>query len=91
MQIVTGRFIDLLINMPGGQGLSTRLMCLSFFVFTVLVMAYAVGGISGSAFNPAVAIGVTVMHRVKAANLWIHLVADFAGGAPAPICRAAGA
>ena len=51
--------------------------------FTVLVMAFAVGGISGGAFNPAVAIGVTVMHLVKGANLWIHLVADFAGGAAA--------
>jgi aquaporin Z len=51
--------------------------------FTVLVMAYAVGGISGGAFNPAVAIGITVMHLVKGSNLWIHLVADFAGGAAA--------
>jgi aquaporin Z len=51
--------------------------------FTVLVMAFAVGGISGGAFNPAVAIGVTVMHLVKGVNLWIHLVADFAGGAAA--------
>jgi aquaporin Z len=51
--------------------------------FTVLVMAFAVGGISGGAFNPAVAVGVTVMHLVKGANLWIHLVADFAGGAAA--------
>jgi aquaporin Z len=51
--------------------------------FTVLVMAYAVGSISGGAFNPAVAIGITVMHVVKGGNLWIHLVADFAGGAVA--------
>ena len=51
--------------------------------FTVLVMAYAVGGISGGAFNPAVAVGVTIMHLVKGSNLWIHLVADFAGGAMA--------
>jgi aquaporin Z len=53
--------------------------------FTVLVMAFAVGGISGGAFNPAVAVGVTVMHLVKGANLWIHLVADFAGGAAAAL------
>jgi aquaporin Z len=49
--------------------------------FTVLVMAFAVGGISGGAFNPAVAVGVTVMHLVKASDLWIHVVADFVGGA----------
>jgi aquaporin Z len=51
--------------------------------FTVLVMAFAVGGISKGAFNPAVAVGITVMHIVKGANLWIHLVGDFAGGAAA--------
>ncbi len=34
-------------------------------------------------FNPAVAIGVTVMHLVKGSNLWIHLIADLAGGAVA--------
>jgi aquaporin Z len=53
--------------------------------FTVTVMAYAVGGISGGAFNPAVAVGITVMHLVKGANLWIHLIADFGGGAAAAL------
>jgi aquaporin Z len=51
--------------------------------FTVMVMAFAVGGISGGAFNPAVALGATVMHLIKGACLWIHLVADFAGGVAA--------
>lgn len=51
--------------------------------FTVLTMAFAVGGISGGAFNPAVAIGATVMKLISGANVWIHLVADFAGGAVA--------
>ena len=51
--------------------------------FTVLAMALAVGGVSGGAFNPAVAIGAWVTHLVKGANVWIHLVADFAGGAAA--------
>jgi aquaporin Z len=49
--------------------------------FTVMVMAFALGGISGGAFNPAVATGITVMHMEKAANLWIYLAGDFAGGA----------
>ena len=49
--------------------------------FTVMVMAFALGGISGGAFNPAVATGITVMHIEKSANLWIYLVGDLAGGA----------
>ena len=51
--------------------------------FTVMAMAYAVGGVSGGAFNPAVAIGITIMHLINGANIWIHLVADFAGGVAA--------
>jgi aquaporin Z len=45
--------------------------------FTVTVMAYALSGISGGAFNPAVAIGGSLMHLVKASNLWIYFVANF--------------
>jgi aquaporin Z len=53
--------------------------------FTVTVMAYALSGISGGAFNPAVAVGGTVMHLVKATNLWIYLVANFGAGALAAV------
>jgi aquaporin Z len=49
--------------------------------FTVTTMAFALGGISGGAFNPAVATGITIMHLEKAANFWIYLVGNFAGGA----------
>jgi aquaporin Z len=49
--------------------------------FTVMTMAFALGGVSGGAFNPAVALGITVMHIAKTANLWVYLVANFAGGA----------
>ena len=46
--------------------------------FTVVAMAFALGGISGGAFNPAVAVGITVMGLAKTANIWIYLVANFA-------------
>ena len=46
--------------------------------FSVTVMAYAFSGISGGAFNPAVAVGGTLMHLVKASNLWVYFVANFA-------------
>lgn len=51
--------------------------------FTVLVGAYAVGGISGGAFNPAVALGITLMGLSAPASLWIFLVANLLGGAAA--------
>jgi aquaporin Z len=47
---------------------------------TVMVGAYAVGGISGGAFNPAVAFGISSMGISAWADLWIYLVACFVGG-----------
>ena len=46
--------------------------------FTVLTGAFAVGDISGGAFNPAVAVGITLMGIAAIANIWIYLVANFA-------------
>ncbi len=48
--------------------------------FTVMVGAFAVGGISGGAFNPSVAIGASLMGLIGWGSVWIHLVADFVGG-----------
>ena len=48
--------------------------------FTVLTGAFAVGGISGGAFNPAVAIRICAMKIVSFGSLWIYLVANLIGG-----------
>ncbi len=53
--------------------------------FTVLAGAYAVGGVSGGAFNPAVAIGLCTMGAVAWGSIWIYLVANLAGGAVAAL------
>jgi aquaporin Z len=47
---------------------------------TVMTGAFAVGSISGGAFNPAVAVGIATMKLVSFSQIWIHLVADLAGG-----------
>ena len=47
---------------------------------TVMVGAFSVGSISGGAFNPAVALGAAMMKLVKMSDIWIHIVADLAGG-----------
>jgi aquaporin Z len=51
--------------------------------FTVLTGAYAVGGISGGAFNPAVAVGITMMGLSAVANIWILLLGEIAGAVAA--------
>ena len=53
--------------------------------FTVMAMAFALGGISGGAFNPAVAVGITKMHLVEASNLWLYFTANLGAGALAAL------
>jgi aquaporin Z len=47
---------------------------------TVMCAAFAVGSISGGAFNPAVAIGASAMGLFAWSNLWIYVVANVAAG-----------
>lgn len=51
--------------------------------FTVLVGAYAVGPISNAAFNPAVALGITILNISHWSYLWIYPVANLLGAAVA--------
>lgn len=53
--------------------------------FTVTAGAFAVGGVSGGAFNPAVAFGATLMGILSWSNIWIYLVANLLGGAVAAL------
>ncbi|HZJ59366.1 MAG TPA: aquaporin [Chitinophagaceae bacterium] len=46
---------------------------------TVFAMASTFGSISGGAFNPAVAIGATVVKAFALKNIWIYLIACFGG------------
>ena len=49
------------------------------FGLTVLTMAYAVGGISGGHFNPAVSLGLAVAGRFKMSDLPMYIAAQVAG------------
>ena len=53
--------------------------------FTVLAGAYAVGPVSGAAFNPSVAVGISVMGLSAVSNIWVYLAANFVGGAIAAL------
>jgi len=53
--------------------------------FTVTGMAYTLGGISGGAFNPAVALGISMANMALWSDIWIYLVACFAGASLAAI------
>jgi aquaporin Z len=56
--------------------------------FTVVVGAFAVGPVSGGAFNPAVGLGATILWLGGSSsipNFIIYLIADFGGGAAAAL------
>jgi aquaporin Z len=48
--------------------------------FIVMAGAFAVGGISGAVFNPAVALGATILGLSDAGDIWIFLAANFLAG-----------
>lgn len=49
------------------------------FGLTVLTMAYAVGGISGGHFNPAVSLGLAIANRFAWKDLFPYWIAQIAG------------
>ena len=51
--------------------------------FTVVVGAFAVGPVSGGAFNPAVAIGGMVMGFLRVRDIWLYLIGNFGGAVAA--------
>jgi aquaporin Z len=50
---------------------------------TIAAGAFAVGSVSGGAFNPAVALGATLIGLFTWSHIWIYFVAEFLGGAVA--------
>jgi len=53
--------------------------------FTVMAGAFAIGGISGSAMNPAVAVGLSTMGILAGQSIWMHILGNLAGGVVAAL------
>lgn len=53
--------------------------------FTVAAGAFAVGGVSGAAFNPAVALGASVLGIFRWSHYWVYVLAPLAGGVVAAL------
>ena len=51
--------------------------------FTVMTGAFAIGSISSAAFNPAVAVGISLMGLSAWSNIWIYFLANFSAGVAA--------
>src|SRR6201993_1268715 len=77
--LFTFALVYVVLNVATAKGSSGNSFYGLAIGFTVLAGAFAVGGISGGAFNPAVAIGATTMGLSPWSNIWIYLVAEFLG------------
>jgi aquaporin Z len=81
--LFTFALVYVVLNVATAKGTSGNSFYGMAIGFTVLAGAFSVGNISGGAFNPAVAVGISVLGLSSWANLWIYVVADFAGAAAA--------
>ncbi len=68
--------------MSGGDYVATALA----FGLTVLVMAYAVGRVSGGHFNPAISLGAAVGGRIAWRQVPAYIGAQLAGALAAGLC-----
>lgn len=78
--LFTFALVWVILHVATAKGTSGNSFYGAAIAFTVLAGALAVGGISGGAFNPAVALGLCLMKIVAWGSLWIYLVGCFAGG-----------
>ena len=81
--LFTFALVFVVINAATAKGTENNSFYGAAIGMTVMTGAFAVGGISGGAFNPAVAVGISTMSLASWGNIWIYLVAEFAAGAAA--------
>ena len=83
--LFTFALVYVVLNAATAEGTSGNSFYGLAIGMTVMTGAFAVGDISGAAFNPAVAFGICVLGISNWANIWIYLVADFAAAVIAVI------
>jgi aquaporin Z len=83
--LFTFALVYVVLNTATAEGTSGNSFYGLAIGMTVMVGAFAVGDISGGAFNPAVALGICILGISNWANLWIYFVANFAAAVAAAI------
>jgi aquaporin Z len=76
--LFTFALVYVVLNAATAEGTSGNSFYGLAIGMTVMTGAFAVGDISGGAFNPAVALGISVLGISSWNNIWIYLLADFA-------------
>jgi aquaporin Z len=83
--LFTFALVYVVLNAATAEGTSGNSFYGLAIGMTVMTGAFAVGDISGGAFNPAVAFGICILGISDWGNIWIYLLANFAGGALAAV------
>jgi aquaporin Z len=83
--LFTFALVYVVLNAATAEGTSGNSFYGLAIGMTVMTGAFAVGDISGGAFNPAVALGISLLGISDWANIWIYLVADFAAAVVAAV------
>jgi aquaporin Z len=81
--LFTFALVYVVLNAATAEGTSGNSFYGLAIGMTVMTGAFAVGDISGGAFNPAVALGISMLGISPWSNIWIYLVANFAAGVAA--------
>jgi aquaporin Z len=83
--LFTFALVYVVLNAATAEGTSGNSFYGLAIGMTVMTGAFAVGDISGGAFNPAVAVGISILGVSSWGNLWIYLLANFAAAVVAAV------
>ena len=83
--LFTFALVYVVLNSATAEGTSGNSFYGLAIGMTVMTGAFAVGDISGGAFNPAVAVGISILGISSWSNLWIYLAANFGAAVVAAI------
>src|SRR3954469_13241560 len=75
--LFTFAIVYVVLNAATAEGTSGNSFYGLAIGMTVMAGAFAVGDISGGAFNPAVAVGISILGISSWTHIWIYLVANF--------------
>ena len=75
--LFTFALVYVVLNAATAEGTSGNSFYGLAIGMTVMTGAFAVGSISGGAFNPAVALGISMLGLSSWANLWVYVLANF--------------
>ena len=83
--LFTFALVYVVLNSATAEGTSGNSFYGLAIGMTVMTGAFAVGDISGGAFNPAVAVGISILGLSSWSNIWIFLVANFGAAVVAAV------